>query len=128
MRSRRGALIGMLAAAALVGAARGNAATYALGVDVSHYQGTINWPQVAGSSTFAFEKATEGKTLVDMTYPVNRMGAESVGIKVGAYHFARPTGSGDAALTADAITQADFFLSIAQPQAGELPPDRKSVV
>lgn len=112
----------MLAVAALVGAARGHAATYALGVDVSHYQGTINWPQVAASSTFAFEKATEGKTLVDMTYPVNRMGAESVGIKVGAYHFARPTGSGDAALTADAITQADFFLSIAQPQAGELPP------
>ncbi|HEX3225062.1 MAG TPA: GH25 family lysozyme [Gaiellaceae bacterium] len=122
MRSRRGALIGMLAVAALVGAARGNAATYALGVDVSHYQGAINWPQVAGSSTFAFEKATEGKTLVDMTYPVNRMGAESVGIKVGAYHFARPVGSGDSALTADAITQADFFLSIAQPQAGELPP------
>jgi GH25 family lysozyme M1 (1,4-beta-N-acetylmuramidase) len=122
MRSRRGALIGMLAVAALVGAARGNAATYALGVDVSHYQGSIDWPQVAGSSTFAFEKATEGKTLVDMTYPVNRMGAESVGIKVGAYHFARPAGSGDAALTSDAITQADFFLSIAQPQAGELPP------
>src|SRR4029079_3676079 len=47
MRSRRGALIGMLAVAALVGAARGNAATYALGVDVSHYQGAINWPQVA---------------------------------------------------------------------------------
>jgi GH25 family lysozyme M1 (1,4-beta-N-acetylmuramidase) len=112
----------MLAVAALVGAARGNAATYALGVDVSHYQGSINWPQVAGSSTFAFMKATEGKTLVDLTYPVNRMGAESVGIKVGAYHFARPAGSGDAAITADAITQADFFLSIAQPQAGELPP------
>ena len=112
----------MVAVAALAGAARGNAATYALGVDVSHYQGTINWPQVAGSSTFAFEKATEGKTLVDLTYPVNRLGAESVGIKVGAYHFARPAGSGDAAITADAITQADFFLSIAQPQAGELPP------
>ena len=112
----------MLAAAALVGAARANAATYALGIDVSHYQGTINWPQVAGSSTFAFEKATEGKTLVDLTYPVNRMGAESVGVKVGAYHFARPAGSGDAAISADAITQADFFLSIAQPQPGELPP------
>jgi GH25 family lysozyme M1 (1,4-beta-N-acetylmuramidase) len=122
MRSRRVALIAVLAAATLVGAAQANAATYALGVDVSHYQGSINWPQVAGSSTFAFEKATEGKTLVDLTYPVNRLGAESVGIKVGAYHFARPAGSGDAALTADAITQADFFLSIAQPQAGELPP------
>jgi len=122
MRSRRVALIGLLAAATLVGAARGNAATYALGVDVSHYQGSINWPQVAGSSTFAFLKATEGKTLIDLTYPVNRMGAESVGVKVGGYHFARPAGSGDAAITADAIAQADFFLSIAQPQAGELPP------
>lgn len=97
-------------------------ATYAQGIDVSHYQGSIDWTQAAAEATFAFAKATEGTTLVDVTYPVNRMGAESVGVKLGAYHFARPSGSGDAAITADAIAEADFFLSIAQPQPGELPP------
>src|SRR5581483_7287126 len=103
-------------------AAPAGAATYAEGIDVSHYQGSINWAQAAASATFAFAKATEGTTLVDVTYPVNRMGAEGVGVKLGAYHFARPSGSGDAAITADAIAEADFFLSIAQPQPGELPP------
>lgn len=112
----------MLAIVGLCGVARAHAATYAQGVDVSHYQGSINWPQVAASSTFAFAKATEGKTLVDLTYPINRMGAQAVGVKVGAYHFARPAGSGQPAIVADAIAQADFFLSVAQPLAGDLPP------
>jgi len=99
------------------------AATYAKGVDVSHWQGPIQWLQVASASyTFAFGKATEGKTLVDPTYSINRSGAQTVGLRFGAYHFARPAGSGDAAVIANAIAQADFFLDVAQPQAGELPP------
>ena len=43
-------------------------------------------------------------------------------MRFGAYHFARPGGSGDAALVANAIAQADLFLDVAQPQPGELPP------
>ena len=110
----------VLAAAVASGA---QAATYAKGVDVSHWQGPIQWLQVAGASyTFAFGKATEGKTLVDPTYSINRSGAETVGLRFGAYHFARPGGAGDAALVANAIAQADFFIDVAQPQAGELPP------
>jgi GH25 family lysozyme M1 (1,4-beta-N-acetylmuramidase) len=127
MGSRRVALVALLPlvamlAAAPASAAGARAATYAQGIDVSHYQGSIDWTQTAAAATFAFAKATEGATLVDVTYPVNRMGAESVGVKLGAYHFARPSGSGDAAITADAIAEADFFLSIAQPQPGDLPP------
>jgi lysozyme len=121
MGSRRVALVAVLAAA-LASCAGARAAAYAEGIDVSHYQGTIQWTQAAATSTFAFAKATEGTSLVDITYPINRIGAESVGVKFGAYHFARPSGSGDAAITADAIAEADFFLSIAQPQPGELPP------
>jgi GH25 family lysozyme M1 (1,4-beta-N-acetylmuramidase) len=115
--------VALLLLGGALGTGATQAATYAKGVDVSHWQGAIQWPQVAGAAyTFAFGKATEGKTLVDPTYPLNRSGAETVGLRFGAYHFARPAGAGDAALVADAVTQADFFLDVAQPQPGELPP------
>ncbi|HEY2542268.1 MAG TPA: GH25 family lysozyme [Gaiellaceae bacterium] len=108
---------------AAVFAAPADAVTYASGVDVSHYQGLVNWTQVASTSyRFTFQKATEGTTLVDATYPVNRAGAEGMGMRFGAYHFARPAGTGPATIAASAIAQADFFVTTAQPQPGELPP------
>lgn len=114
--------VAALAVAAALAAPAG-AATYASGVDVSHYQGLVNWTQVASTSyRFTFQKATEGTTLVDATYPVNRAGAEGMGLRFGAYHFARPAGTSVATITASAIKQADFFVTTAQPQPGELPP------
>jgi GH25 family lysozyme M1 (1,4-beta-N-acetylmuramidase) len=115
----------ILAALAIAGAlaAPAGAATYASGVDVSHYQGLVNWTQVAAKSyRFTFQKATEGTTFVDATYPVNRAGAEGMGLRFGAYHFARPAGTGPASIASSAIAQADHFVTIAQPQPGELPP------
>jgi lysozyme len=115
-----GALLLVIAAAF---ARPAGAATYASGVDVSHYQGLINWTQVAAKSyRFTFQKATEGTTLVDATYPVNRAGAEGMGLRFGAYHFGRPSGTGAASIVASAIAQADHFVTVAQPQPGELPP------
>ena len=119
----RRAVVTVLALAAVSTGAAPAATTYAKGIDVSHYQGKIQWPRVAGASImFAFGKATEGTTYTDPTYSTNRTGAESAGITFGAYHFARPAGSGDAGLIANAIAQADYFLGVAQPQVGELPP------
>ena len=93
------------------------------GVDVSHWQGQIDWIGVAGDGhTFAFEKATEGTTFTDVTYPLNREGANAVGIKIGAYHYARPAGGTSAAIAASAIAQADAFLAYAQPAPGDLLP------
>jgi lysozyme len=114
----------VIALAALVFAAPAGAATFQEGLDVSHWQGAISWTQVVSSSdvSFVFAKATEGTTITDVTYPVNRSGAAAVGLRVGAYHFARPGGSGDGAIVADAIAEADYFLNVAQPQPGELPP------
>jgi GH25 family lysozyme M1 (1,4-beta-N-acetylmuramidase) len=104
-------------------AAPAGAVTYASGVDVSHYQGVINWTQVAAKSyRFTFAKATEGVTLIDPTYPVNRAGAEGMGMRFGAYHFGRPAGTNAATIEASAIAQADHFVDVAQPQVGELPP------
>ena len=62
------------------------------GIDVSHYQGHIDWKTVAksGEVSYAYIKATEGATLVDDTYRRNLIGARQVGIHVGVYHFYRP--------------------------------------
>lgn len=110
-------------AAALALSAPAGAAGYATGLDVSHWNGSIDWIQVAGAGyTFMFAKATEGTTFTDVTYPVNRAGTQGLGMRVGAYDFARPAGAGDAAITASAIAQADYFVNFAQPAAGDLPP------
>ena len=115
-------IVAALAAAAALASPAG-AATYAKGIDVSHYQGIINWTEVAGQSyRFTFAKATEGTTYVDATYPVNRAGAEGMGLRFGAYHFGRPGGSGASGIASNAIAQADHFVQIAAPQSGELPP------
>lgn len=104
------------------GAAVASGATYAKGVDVSHFNGPIDWLSVVTASyDFVYAKATEGKTLVDVTYPLNRA-AKSLGLRFGAYHYARPGGSGDAGVVANAVAQADYFVDLAQPQSGELPP------
>lgn len=111
--------VALLALAALA-----TAATYAKGLDVSNYQGSsIDWLQVSSEGyTFAFAKATESTGFTDITYALNRSGANGVGLRIGAYHFARPAGSSSAAQTASAIAQADHFVDVAQPHAGDLPP------
>lgn len=62
------------------------------GIDVSHYQGRIDWNQVAGGAriSYAYMKATEGATYVDDTYRYNLSEAKRVGLSVGSYHFYRP--------------------------------------
>ena len=54
------------------------------GIDVSHYQGRIDWRTVAKS------KATESNYMVDDTYEYNLTEARRNGIKAGSYHFFRP--------------------------------------
>ncbi|MCR8983521.1 glycoside hydrolase family 25 protein [Brevibacillus laterosporus] len=61
------------------------------GIDVSKWQGEINWNQVASDGVkYAFIKATEGTSLVDKKLKENAQGANRAGIKVGYYHFAHP--------------------------------------
>lgn len=62
------------------------------GIDVSHYQGRIDWQAVArsGSAGYVYLKATESNTLVDDTYQYNLTEARRHGLKVGSYHFFRP--------------------------------------
>lgn len=63
------------------------------GIDVSHYQGRINWDMVAADPnvSYAYLKATEGAGYLDDTYLYNLREARRTGVKVGCYHFFSPT-------------------------------------
>ena len=57
------------------------------GIDVSNWQGDIDWNKVRAAGTqFAFIKATEGGDYVDPKFAQNWQAAKSVGIPRGAYH------------------------------------------
>ena len=67
------------------------ASAFLEGVDVSRWQGTIDYFALAGSGKrFVIAKATEGIGFSDPTYFANRFGASGAGLAVSAYHYARP--------------------------------------
>ncbi|HET6378473.1 MAG TPA: GH25 family lysozyme [Methylocella sp.] len=59
------------------------------GIDVSRYQGDIDWNQVRASGVrFAWIKATEGGDRVDEKFAKNWAESKAAGVPRGAYHFA----------------------------------------
>jgi lysozyme len=85
------------------------------GIDVSSYQGRVDWPEVSRHRVrFAFIKATEGVSLRDRRFQRNWSGAKKNGILRGAYHYFQPNYDGTA--------QANLFVSTVPLQAGDLPP------
>lgn len=122
-----------LAALALAGS-QASAQTKPLGVDVSRFQGTIDWPTVAGDGIgFAFVQASRGNGYdctvkstscgADAYYAANYANAKAAGVRVGAYHRAFATGSSRAGARADAITEADLFVSQVAAAGGIQPGD-----
>ncbi|MDT2022720.1 GH25 family lysozyme [Methylocella sp. CPCC 101449] len=58
------------------------------GIDVSKYQGDIDWQAVRASGVkFAWIKATEGADHADSKFQQNWAGAKAAGVPRGAYHF-----------------------------------------
>ncbi|MGO8996589.1 MAG: glycoside hydrolase family 25 protein [Polyangiaceae bacterium] len=86
------------------------------GVDVSHWDGAVNWTSVKASGiSFAFAKATESTDLIDDEFAANWSGMKAAGVVRGAYHFF------DA--SADPTAQATYFLAtVGTLEAGDLPP------
>ncbi|OFT82659.1 glycoside hydrolase family 25 protein [Corynebacterium sp. HMSC29G08] len=91
------------------------------GVDVAGHQRpggrAIDWKQVSGPGMqqFAFVKATEGSDWKNTFYDEDARAAADAGMRVGAYHYARPSG--------DALAQARYFASVInQGPATQLPP------
>lgn len=73
------------------------------GIDVSHWQGAINWSSVKSAGIdFAYVKATEGTSYKDSRFSANYTNSYYAGLIRGAYHFARPDVS-------DGATQANYF-------------------
>jgi lysozyme len=86
------------------------------GIDISHYNGTVNYGQLSAAGVvFAYVKATEGRMTKDPLYATNYAGLSQNQILRGAYHFFYPQ--------LDPAAQAANFLSVvAQLNPGDLPP------
>lgn len=97
----------------IAGAAQSAPSQWLRLVDVSNWQPSINWHQVAASGIVgAYIEFGDG-TFSSPTFTTQSQGAAAAGLSWGAYYFARPT-------TTDPIASADRFMAAAS--AGNLPP------
>lgn len=87
-----------------------------MGVDVSYYQGTIDWAKAkAAGVKFAFVRVSDGTTFQDPKFVQNWSNTKTNGVIRGAYQFFRPSQNVNA--------QADLMINaIGTYQAGDLPP------
>ena len=86
------------------------------GVDVSYYQGNIDWNAVHASGRgFGIARVADGTGFMDPTFAANYAGMKSAGMVRGSYIFFRPED--------DPIAQADIVLkAIGTLGVGDLPP------
>ncbi len=92
-----------------------------MGIDVSKYQGKIDWEKVAADGVeFVFLRLglrgyESGKLVEDETFQANIQGALAHGIKVGVYFFSQ------AITVEEAIEEANFVLERIAPYKIECP-------
>lgn len=86
------------------------------GIDVSKWQGTIDWARVkAAGVKYAFIRVSDGIATIDDKFVPNWVGAGAQGIPRGVYQFFRPH--------RDPIAQADIVIDhLLEHGLGELPP------
>ena len=92
--------------------------TKVYGIDVSEFQGTINWGAVkAAGKDFAVIRVSDGTGHLDPKFAANWHAAKTAGVAVGAYQFFEPS--------QDPTAQADLLISHLTSVgygAGDLPP------
>lgn len=110
------AILGVLAAYGIVWPNRILAAEHDVrGVDVSHYQGEIDWDVLAAQDLdFAWIKATEGAAHTDPRFAESWAAATRTDLLVGAYHFMSFESSG--------ADQAANLVAEVPATPGTLPP------
>lgn len=92
----------------------------AFGIDVSEYQGKINWDSVKNQTKtqkpvrFAIIRSTMGANKKDASFDVNMANARRVGLLVGAYHYYRPNENSRA--------QAENFIRNVSLKKGDIIP------
>jgi lysozyme len=88
------------------------------GIDVSEYQGEIDWDEADSIENFkigfVFVRATCGIDKVDFNFKENWKQVRSKKIIRGAYHYYRPN--------ENSIAQAKFFVKTVKLSKGDLPP------
>ncbi|MEO8702624.1 MAG: GH25 family lysozyme [Kofleriaceae bacterium] len=86
------------------------------GIDVSKYQGNIDWAAAkADGVDYAFVRVSDGVNTIDEKFDRNWAGTRANGILRGAYQFFRPS--------QDVIAQADLLLArMGTLEADDLPP------
>lgn len=76
------------------------------GIDISHWQGNIDWNAVKNAGySFAMLKATQGTTYTDPTFVSNYNAATSAGLKVGCYAYSQATSVAQAEAEARYLVQ-----------------------
>ena len=86
------------------------------GIDISHYQGDINWSLFNSDKRigFVYCKSTEGKTIIDQNWAAYSDALSNLDISFGAYHFFHPS--------VDPIEQAEHFLKHSKLNESHLSP------
>jgi GH25 family lysozyme M1 (1,4-beta-N-acetylmuramidase) len=86
------------------------------GIDVSDYQGTVDWAKVkADGNTFAFARISDGVNTPDDQFASNWPAMKAAGVVRGAYQLFRPGQSAE--------DQANLFLTkLGTLEADDLPP------
>lgn len=89
------------------------------GIDVSHWQGNIDWGLVKQNVDFAIIKAggSDDGFYTDSTFESNYAGAKAVGLPIGAYYFVGK----DFVSSADGLADADRFIEILKGKSFEYP-------
>ncbi len=92
------------------------------GIDVSRYQGDIDWNRVAQSGVeYAFIRVgvrgygEEGKILLDEKFEDNVQGATAAGIKVGVYFFSQAVNEEEAQEEAQVVLDAIAGYNVTYP-------------
>ena len=76
---------------------------YYQGIDVSTWQGNIDWPTTAQNTYFAVIRAGYGIGHIDNYFETNYQKAKANGVKVGAYWYSYASSVNDAVQEANSI-------------------------
>lgn len=96
-------------------AGQGGTGSDVRGIDVSHYQGAVDWAEVkAAGKSFAFAKCAQGTRTGDAQFEQNWAGMKHAGLIRGAYDFYN--------VGQDPAAQARNLISRLTLEPGDLPP------
>ena len=103
------------------------AAGIATGIDVSKYQGPINWQAVKNAGvTFAFIRVGNTTSGVDPFFAQNMTGAAAVGIKTGVYIYSNAKNAAEAQAEAGMVLQLIAPYQVSMPVVIDLENDVRS--